>query len=558
MMRFRLPFCFFLLAFIAGQQVSCTRMWTGNQIAATLDNVESYINDRPDSALALLRAVDTTALRSHALRARAALLHQIALDKCYIDVVSDSILAPANWYLRHGTADQKLKTWYYRSVLARNAGDRDEQMLCLVRGERFIPRARDPLYAGFVYTAKRVAFLDLFDLEDASVNAEKAVEAFRQTEEHARYYNAIIGLANIYNLQDRYEESGNLLDSLKSHWDDLSARQRNQVYNVELKIRSETGKVSEIIPYVAHYLEETPSSQIDWVLVAKAYLAGGSPQQARQALDRVSQGARNNGQAASFLQAKSEVLHATGYEEEAMEAYHQFREIVDQRLERSLASRVRFTADEEAYRKSEARKRVWIVFLFLSCSCLGIAILIARRRLRKRRQLTELLQGRLEESSSQIDLLKQQIHAAKKEVERWQELLQKEQFPPAVVKLVTERIEALNQYALMRLSKNDSQKALLELETVLSRESPEQFISDLTLQYGYLHPKLTHYLDQYRLSEQEMKCCVLLAMGFSVKEVSSLMRVSSRRCYNIFNMVRGKMRLKEDPRTLQTILCERL
>ena len=110
----------------------------------------------------------------------------------------------------------------------------------------------------------------------------------------------------------------------------------------------------------------------------------------------------------------------------------------------------------------------------------------------------------------------------------------------------------------MRLSKNDSQKALSELETVLSRESPEQFISDLTLQFGYLHPKLTHYLDQYRLSEQERKCCVLLAMGFSVKEVSSLVHLSPQRCYNIFNTVRGKMRLKEDSRTLQVILCEQL
>ena len=529
-----------------------------SHVVARLDDVESYINDHPDSALSVLRSVDTTALHTRALRARAALLHQIALDKCYIDITSDSILAPANWYLRHGTADQKLKTWYYRSVLARNAGDRDEQMLCLVRGERFIPRARDPLYAGFVYTAKRVAFLDLFDLEDASANAEKAVESFRQTEERDRYYNAIIGLANIYNLQERYEESSNLLDSLKSHWDDLSARQRNQVYNVELKILSETGEASEIIPYVAHYLEETPSSQIDWVLVAKAHLAGGSPQQAGQALERVSLEARNDDQTASLLQARSEVLRATGYEEESLEANRQFREIVDQRLERGLASRVRFTAAEEAYRRSEAHKRGWIVFLVTFCFCLGIAVLMVKRRLRKRLQMTELLQGQLEESSSQIDSLKQQVYTAKKEVERWKELLQKEQFPPATVKLVTERIEALNRYALMRLSKNDSQKALSELETVLSRESPEQFISDLTHQYGYLHPKLVHYLAQYRLSEQERKCCVLLAMGFSVKEVSSLVHLSPQRCYNIFNTIRGKMRLKEDSRTLQVILCERL
>ena len=121
------------------------------RVTAVLVDVESYINTRPDSALAVLRALDPDSLRAPSQRARAALLHQIALDKCYIDITSDSVLSPAFWYLKHGNADQKLKTWYYRSVLARNAGDIDTQMSCLIRAEQYIPRAKDPLYAGFVH-----------------------------------------------------------------------------------------------------------------------------------------------------------------------------------------------------------------------------------------------------------------------------------------------------------------------------------------------------------------------------------------------------------------------
>ena len=83
------------------------------RVAAVLDDVETYINERPDSALAVLRALDSTAVRGRALRARVSLLHSMALDKNYIDLKTDSILAPAvSWYSRHGSPDEKLKTRY--------------------------------------------------------------------------------------------------------------------------------------------------------------------------------------------------------------------------------------------------------------------------------------------------------------------------------------------------------------------------------------------------------------------------------------------------------------
>ena len=39
-------------------------------ITATMDDVESYVNEHPDSALAVLEGVDSTALNTRALRAR--------------------------------------------------------------------------------------------------------------------------------------------------------------------------------------------------------------------------------------------------------------------------------------------------------------------------------------------------------------------------------------------------------------------------------------------------------------------------------------------------------
>lgn len=44
------------------------------QTAATLNDVETYIQERPDSALATVRAIDTTSLATRSLRAHYALL----------------------------------------------------------------------------------------------------------------------------------------------------------------------------------------------------------------------------------------------------------------------------------------------------------------------------------------------------------------------------------------------------------------------------------------------------------------------------------------------------
>ena len=48
--------------------------------AAILNDVETYIQQRPDSALATIRAIDTTTLTTRSLRAHYALLHAMALD----------------------------------------------------------------------------------------------------------------------------------------------------------------------------------------------------------------------------------------------------------------------------------------------------------------------------------------------------------------------------------------------------------------------------------------------------------------------------------------------
>ncbi len=79
--------------------VSCA----SRQIREHLADIESYIDSRPDSALAAIRQIDTAALRGRAVKAKYALLHAIALDKNYIDTADTRIVQPAVTSARSNT-----------------------------------------------------------------------------------------------------------------------------------------------------------------------------------------------------------------------------------------------------------------------------------------------------------------------------------------------------------------------------------------------------------------------------------------------------------------------
>lgn len=71
-----------------------------------LDDVESYIQEAPDSALAVLESMDTSSFRSRSDKALFSLLHSMALDKNFIDTTSTDVIMPAvDYYRSHGTPD---------------------------------------------------------------------------------------------------------------------------------------------------------------------------------------------------------------------------------------------------------------------------------------------------------------------------------------------------------------------------------------------------------------------------------------------------------------------
>lgn len=123
------------------------------KMAFRLDDVECIMEDRPDSALAILEAFPKSKLNSRMLRARYSLLYAMALDKNYIDTTDVSIIEPAIHYFdKHGTADERMKSYYYQGIAYFNREEYDNAIVSFSYAEEMIPKAKDMRYVGLVYS----------------------------------------------------------------------------------------------------------------------------------------------------------------------------------------------------------------------------------------------------------------------------------------------------------------------------------------------------------------------------------------------------------------------
>ena len=196
--------------------VSCASRRT----AATLDDVETYIQQRPDSALAAIRAIDTTTLTSRGLRAHYALLHAMALDKNWIDTTDVGVVMPAvEYYDRHPSDICRAKAWYYLGRIQQNAGDRPEAIISFMKAERYAEASKDVDFKGLICLAISTIYSQTHLHEEALEYTERAYSLFVEAKDTSNANSALLCMANDYYNLERYSEADSLYRDLIKNGD---------------------------------------------------------------------------------------------------------------------------------------------------------------------------------------------------------------------------------------------------------------------------------------------------------------------------------------------------
>lgn len=118
----------------------------------TLNDIETFINERPDSALTLLDSFDTSLLENKSVWAHHSLLHSQAKDKCYIDETDDSLMTQVvNYYEGKRDNERLFKAYYYLGRIQYNAGDYAASMLSYTKAEQLIDEIDNDFMKGLLY-----------------------------------------------------------------------------------------------------------------------------------------------------------------------------------------------------------------------------------------------------------------------------------------------------------------------------------------------------------------------------------------------------------------------
>ena len=139
----------FTIFFVTIVAISCGKI---KDAYNTLNDIETFINERPDSALALLDSFDATLLEHRSIWAHHSLLHAQAKDKCYIDETNDSLMTQVvNYYEGKRDKEKLFKSYYYLGRIQYNAGDYAASMLSYTKAEQMINEIDDNLSKGLLY-----------------------------------------------------------------------------------------------------------------------------------------------------------------------------------------------------------------------------------------------------------------------------------------------------------------------------------------------------------------------------------------------------------------------
>ena len=177
------------------------------EVIRTLDDVESYIMERPDSALKVLESIDRTQLTTKRSRAQHALLHAMALDKNGIDVINDSLsLVAIEYYKENKPQRNYARALYYLGKCYYCRGEYDKAILEYSKAEK-IAEECDSLYLGMIKYGQAYIYNHTYNSIEELECIQDAVDIFAalQMQDYERSAKYSLGIA--FHNADKYHDA---------------------------------------------------------------------------------------------------------------------------------------------------------------------------------------------------------------------------------------------------------------------------------------------------------------------------------------------------------------
>ena len=502
-------------------------------------DIENYIESRPDSALAVLEAIDVETLSSDEERAKYALYMSMALDKNYIDKTDFQVLQPAiDYYENHGAATDKLRTFYYQGRIYYYRGEYVEAMECYVKSMDLGNDSNDLAAKARNYNAQSLLYYDYYNWEKIVECSMSAAECYKAIDNFDNYVRMLCRASEGYALLGNKDTLNKNLLECQRLLDSVDNTSKAYYYSVYLAHNCE-----DLSQYgtsiIENYLNLISEEEVDWIIVANAYLTLRDVTAAKKALNNYRyQGKDDNERYYAIL---TRILKAEGSYKKALETYEFHNKITDSLDFVRLSQDTQFIEERHhlemaTIKEQEKKKQIIAIFATIVSILILIAIWInSRLRLSRMEKLVA------EKETERYKLLYAQMEDERDNLNAL--LKQNEELDPKALNAVARRLELLNKFFTAYITDNSDidRKASKEMEELL--DDKEKFMDSNRLAYAGSHPKFIKYLEDKGLTKWEINYCCLYALGLKGKEVGAYIKMRSH--YNNSSEVREKLGISE-------------
>ena len=527
--------------------VSCT----DRGIIRALDDIESCLSEHPDSALSVLDSLSTADIQGREANAKFALLYSMALDKSYIDATDDSLINIAvDWYRKHGTADERLKSYYYQGRVYQNAGDND--MESFVRAEA--SESEDNMSNGLLYKAMSGIYIQIFDFAKAELYNDRAKECYLLAGDTDKYAGTILFSSDLHYAQEESSEAIACLDSVKILLDSISTSHRNAYYIQSMRIKRDREDRAGLSDELNQYLSSTGAENISWLDVADYYTYLGQYDKSESALQQYREFHPEYKDEPAYHIAAYILNDSLGDYREALDDYINYSLLSDS-LSLVIAEQdtgfiqERYEKDLQMEKERNTRLLVTLISVFSIILLVTIAYIL-RFRLRQSRREKESL-------AAEMSRYKENYSRLKQELDELSEMLSSN--PPAdrqCMRVLNDRLELLNRFFAAAISGNEDtdRKASHELDRLVADR--DMFLYTTRMTFAAAHPDFISYLESKGLTEHEIEYCCLYAIGLKGKEIGQYIK---RAChYNESSDIRAKLGLGKHDTNLSNYLRDLL
>ena len=486
-------------------------------VLSEMKGIENIIQDEPKEALTRLYDIDNESLSGAHEKGLYALLLSMALDKNYIDLQSDSIIAPAvSYYSGHGDKRHRFLAFYYQGRVFENAKEYEKALDAYIKAEDLLSDTVSKEEEVRLYCAKARVFQHQFARKEGYLEMLKAKEVSSTIDNPEFYFRNCLDLASYYYLEGEKQKAEVELDSLGRWMKGKTLQRSSNFYKTKLRsyLVSESPSKDTVAALFNNYLQRCVSDKVayDHLLAADAFLELNDLESAEQEFSLCKEKG-NDYDDIMYYSTWSELYEKLGDANKALQGFYKHQAAVERISIEVFKNDVRFLEERHKTELDKQRDnyiKSWLALLVILMA--GLAGYGTIRMVRYRAALKE----------------------AKEEYDFIAKLTQSED--GALKEVLSDRLYALEPYITKKriMPVQAGRKGLEKMD-----EDRKAMLRSVGMIYALTYPKFVSELVRHKLSPEEVGMCSMYVSGYSSKELSDLLNRGD--IYHLNSSIRAKI-----------------